>query len=338
MTTSFLPRWRRGSTLLAVGLLAGAVIMSTAAPAAADPSPAPSPAGGTTVGTGGSAGPGAAATAGAVTWSVQPSTADGPDRRSSFTYTNLKPGTIVHDYVGVTNYSKMPVTFQVYASDAFNTTTGSLDLLPASQKPSDVGSWVSLLKETVTIEPGARVNEPFTLTVPDNAAPGDHTGGLIASISTVGGGVAGSVNVDRRLAVPVYLRVTGALHPAVAVESLSTSYHGILNPFGGGGTDVSYTIHNTGNSRLDVSQAVTVTGVFGLRLKSAHPAAVTDLLPGATYRVTEHLSGVFPVGPMTAHVDVAPSGPAGLPQADPAPAPASNEGGLWATPWPHPGQ
>jgi hypothetical protein len=329
MTTLRFTRWRRSGTLLASGLLAGFAIVSMAGPAMADPSPVPGPssspskAGGTPTAT----------PPGSITWAVQPSTKDGPDRRSSFTYTNLKPGTIVHDYVGVTNYSKTAVTFRVYASDAFNTSTGSLDLLPANEKPKDVGSWVGLGKDSVTIEPGARVNEPFTLTVPDNATPGDHTGGIIASISTTSSGGKGNVNVDRRLAVPIYLRVAGALTPAVAIESLSASYHGTINPFGGGGTDVSYTIHNTGNARLNLSQGATLTS-FGITLGTAHPPSLTDLLPGATYRVTQHLSGVFPLGPISAKVHVDPAAPAGLPRADPPLTPVSHDLGLWATPWP----
>ncbi len=270
--------------------------------------------------------------AGTITWSVQPSSATGPDRRSTFTYNDLKPVTVVHDYVGVTNFSKLPVTFRIYAEDAFTNATGSLDLLPATEKPKDVGAWVSVDHDTVTIPPGARLNEPFTLSIPAGATPGDHTGGLIASISVTG--ASSGVTVDRRLAVPILLRVSGPLQPGLAVESLSTDFHGTANPFGGGGTDVSYTIHNTGNTRMNVSQTVTVTGPFGLTMGTAHPADVADLLPGATLRVTEHVNGVFPAGPMGAHVHLDPSELASLPAADKAPVAVVNDAGFWATPWP----
>src|SRR6266436_4675529 len=94
-------RWRR-IALLAAGLSAGAAVLLAAGPAVADPvgpSPAPTKAPATKPTT---------APPGSITWAVQPSSANGPDQRSTFTYTNLKPGTVVRDHVAVTNYSKMP--------------------------------------------------------------------------------------------------------------------------------------------------------------------------------------------------------------------------------------
>jgi hypothetical protein len=240
----------------------------------------------------------------------------------------------VNDYVGVTNFSQSPVTFDVYASDAFNTTSGSLDLLAASEKPKDVGSWVAMPKKTITINPGERVNEPFTVTVPFNATPGDHVGGVIASVNRQAS-ASSNVQIDQRLAVPIYLRVSGELKSGIAVESVSTDYHGTFNPFGGGNADVAFTIHNTGNTRLDLTTDVTLDGLFGLSLGTAQAPAVKDLLPGATYRLTQRVSGVFPLGPLTAHVQAKPAPPAGLPATSgSAPSATSGEAGLWATPWP----
>jgi hypothetical protein len=325
-------RWRRHGTLLAAVVLAGAAMMSAAAPAMADPTspPAPPSSGAPPTADHGVPTP----PAGSITWAVQPSTAKGPDQRSTFTYTNIKPLTVVSDYVAVTNFSKMPVTFQIYASDAFNTKSGSLDLLPAAEKPRDVGSWVKFPKKSITIPPGDRLNEPFTLTVPKNAAPGDHTGGIVAAITVKTNTKGGQVNVDRRLAVPLFLRVSGPLHAAVSVESLSSGFHGTANPFGGGGTGVSYTIHNTGNVRLDLTQALSVTGPFGVTLASAKPKALTNLLPGSSVRITSKLSGVFPAGPLSTHVRVVPAEVKGLPATKPAPVAVSRTAGLWATPWP----
>jgi hypothetical protein len=328
MTPLRVTRWRRGALVLAAGLLAGAATLPMAAPAMADPVPLPSggpgQSGSTTVPT---------PQAGSITWAVQPSSgAAGPDRRTSYIYNDIAPSTIVHDYVAVTNFSKQPVTFQLYASDAFNTPTGTLDLLPAAQKSTNVGAWVTVLHSSLTIPAGARVDEPFTLSVPANATPGDHTGGIIASITVAAPTGNKSLTVDRRLAVPLFLRVSGPLTPTVSIESVSTSYHGTLNPFGGGSAAVAYTIHNTGNVRLNVNQAISVTGLFGTEAK-ATPTALTDLLPGATYRVSKNLDGILPLGPLTVHVTATPSQVPGLPLAAKAPTPATHDTGLFAGPW-----
>jgi hypothetical protein len=223
------------------------------------------------------------------------------------------------------------VAFDIYATDAFNNTSGTLDLLASAQKPKDVGSWLDLAKTNVTIEPGQRVNEPFTLTVPFNATPGDHVGGVVAAVSATQNAGQG-VQVDTRLAAAIYLRVSGELTSGVAVESVSANYHATFNPFGGGNTDVSYTIHNTGNTRLNLASVVKVTGLFGTA-GSATPPVIKDLLPGATVRLTQRVGGVFPLGPMTARIDATPSIPVGLPTPVAPLENASGQAGIWATPW-----
>src|SRR5215813_13985505 len=195
-------RWRRRALAVASGLLA--VCMATmAAPAVADPQPptppaAPTPS--TSSGPNGSGGGLFKPPPGSITWAVQPSTKNGPDKRNSFTYTNINPLTVINDYVAVTNFSQMPVTFSLYAEDAFNAPNGALELLPAAQQPKDIGSWIKIAKNQITIQPGTRVNEPFKLTVPKTVVPGDHTGGIIASVTLQAKGKNGSnVTVDRRL-------------------------------------------------------------------------------------------------------------------------------------------
>jgi hypothetical protein len=272
---------------------------------------------------------------GKISWSVQPSTASGPTTRNSFAWTNIKPRTVIHDYAAITNYSAVPVTFQVYATDAFTTGSGTLDLLPRSQKARDIGSWVSFQRGSVTVPAHARVNEPFTLTVPQNATPGDHTGGVLASISQRATSATGQpVLVDRRVGVPIHLRVVGPIQPALRIDSVSTSYHGTLNPFGSGDTFVAYTVHNTGNVSLTGTQAATVTGPFGATLATAHPPDLPNLSPGDSFRVHASVSGVFPAGPLTVHVQITPTAIKGAARITTPLTTMSHSVGLWAPPWP----
>jgi len=331
MPTLRFPR-RRGATAAIAGLLAAAAIMLTGGPAVADPAPTPAPSGAH-----GSAGAGGTTTAapGSISWAVQPSSQQGPDRRRSLSYDRLKPGTVVRDYVAVTNFSAMPVTFDLYATDAFNNASGSLDLLPATRKPTGIGSWVSDLKRTITLAPNARANEPFTLTIPKTATPGDHAGGIVASVTVPGQNGAGTVvKVDRRLAVPLNLRVDGPLSAALTIESVSSAYHGTLNPVGGGKVDVHYTVHNTGNIRLNLTQDVVAKGLFGLTtLGRSQADPLTDLLPGASYTATVHVTDVFPLGPMTLRLRAVPGQPAGVPPLQSRPEAVSFSVRMWATPW-----
>lgn len=327
MTTLRSPRRSRATTAFA-GLLAAAAILLTANPAAADPSPVPSAPAAPAVPAPPTTKPGS------ITWAVQASSQQGPDGRKAFSYVDIKPGTVLHDYVGVTNFSAMPVTFSVYATDAFTDKNGDYELLAADKKPQDVGAWTAILKNSVTLAPGERANEPITLTVPSTATPGDHSGGIIASVTVDAKNSQGTtVKVDRRLAVPLYLRVAGPLNPGLTIESVSSHYHGTLNPIGGGAADVTYIVHNTGNIRLDLSQEVTVKGLFGLKIASGQAKSLANLLPGATYQATVHLSNVFPLGPMSVDVRGVPTQVAGIPEAQPKPAAVSIGVSMWATPW-----
>lgn len=299
---------------------AGAAPVTGAAPVVAEaPSPPPAPTDGATAG------------GTAARWSVAPANAKGPDGRTVFSYSGLRPGAVVHDFLSITNRGSAPVTFRVYAADAITTVDGSIGVAAADVKPTDVGAWAGIAHGSVRVAARTRVIEPFTITVPVNATPGDHVGGVIASITERPAG--GTVIREDRFAVAAYLRVDGALAPALGVESVSTSYHGTANPFGGGDATVSYTVRNTGNVRLGGTQTVSITGLFGTEA-STHPAALEELLPGDSVRVTVRLPGVAPAGPLTAHVTVVPVERPNAPRAPAAPKPAARSASLWATPWP----
>lgn len=267
-----------------------------------------------------------------ISWAVAPSTATGPDGRTHFSYTGVKPDTVVHDYIGITNYSTAPVTFHVYGADGITTTAGTIGLQPAATRAVDVGAWIQVEHATLTVPPRTRVNEPVSLAVPDNATPGDHVGGVVASVTEASQG--GKVTRDDRVGVAMYLRVAGRLHPAFTIESVSVAgYHGSPNPFVGGSTTVSYTVHNTGNVRLGADQDVSITGLFGITFGDTHPNALQQVLPGGSVRVTAHVTGILPTGPMDVHVKVTPVQVSGAPRTSVPLPTAEFVTGIWAAPW-----
>ncbi|MFY1634948.1 hypothetical protein ACN27F_17025 [Solwaraspora sp. WMMB335] len=266
-----------------------------------------------------------------VQWSVTPANGNGPDGRTRFSYTDVRPGAVVRDHVSITNLGNTPVTFHVYAADGITTANGSISVATADVPATDLAAWTRVARTSVRVPARTKVVEPFTILVPVNATPGDHVGGVIASIREQADG--GTVVREDRFAVAVYLRVAGELAPALSVESVSTSYAGTANPFGGGAGTVAYTVRNSGNVRLAGIQTVTISGPFGTRA-TVHPTALEELLPGDSVRVTARLSGVLPTGPLQARVTVVPGE---VPNAPPLSAelePASYTAGLWATPWP----
>ncbi|MFE6967862.1 WxL protein peptidoglycan domain-containing protein [Isoptericola sp. NPDC057653] len=236
-----------------------------------------------------------------LTWSLAPKDGKHGDGRANFAYA-VEPGQRVRDVLVVTNRSAAPLELAVYGTDALTTASGHLDLLPAGQEPADLGAWLTLDAGsddgTVAIDPGASVEVPFTLRVPDDATPGDHAGGVVTSLRQRVGD--GALSVDRRLALRVHARVDGALAPGLAVSDVAVVVHPALNPVGATSATVTYTLTNTGNARVVPTETVRLTGPGASARAGGLPQE--ELLPGAVVRRTVEVEGVRPTFRVAADV------------------------------------
>jgi len=226
---------------------------------------------------------------GDVTWSVQPAnTTNGT--RTQFEY-STDPGTQVVDFVVVANRGETPAEFAIYATDATNDVeTGAFGLLPSDVAPTDLGAWITMDVDTVTLQPGEESTIPFNLLIPSDATPGDHVAGIIASISTVGENDEGTtVNLEQRVGARMYLRVSGDVAARAEISGVTTSFTPELNPFAFGRMTVDYNVRNTGNVRVDANQKVQITGPFGIPLAEITPEPLADLLPRQTVNVTAEI-------------------------------------------------
>ncbi|WP_460369396.1 WxL protein peptidoglycan domain-containing protein, partial [Actinocorallia lasiicapitis] len=250
----------------------------------------------------------ASAPAADFSWSVQPSGPKGPTGRDYFVYT-VAPGQTVRDTVGITNRGDKPLTFRIYPTDAFTTEDGSFALLTADKQPSDVGSWVRTGLTTVTVKPGKRADVPFTLKVPRNATPGDHTGGVLAAVTEQQTTADGQrVNVDRRVAARVYLRVNGPVTAKLEVDRIAASAKGPI--VGSGTVTVTYRVRNTGNVRLKArAHVATEAALAGAQGRPAD-RDIPELLPGSSMTFTDTVPEVLPAGPLKVSVRLTPTDPA----------------------------
>ena len=309
---------RRNWGRLLLSLAATAIVLLTAVPASAVDSPGePAPPGSGNVYEG---------------WALAPTGTDPsqPSSRPNLTY-SVDKGASVKDSVSLWNYSDVQLTFHVYATDAYNNATGEFTLLPGDVKPKNAGTWFALQTNYVTVAPRTRVDIPFTLTVPADATPGDHIAGLVASVPTATTVRPGQQAViDRRTGSRAYVRVSGPVNPSLAVENLSTVYHGAANPLDGS-LDVSWTLRNAGNVRLGARQHVSVTDIFGRDVDSRAGKLIQELLPGNAVRLHEHFTGVPATFRVGANVKVTPIEPAGVSGTPPAAATYSSK--TWAIPW-----
>lgn len=267
--------------------------------------------------------------AGGMTWAVRPVGPKGPSGRDYFVY-NASPGQTIKDEVAISNLSDRTLTFRVYATDAFNTADGSFALLTADRQPTDVGTWVKFDRGVQRVKAGRTVRVPFTLTVPHQATPGDHGGGVIASITQQETDAKGRlVNVDRRVAARIYLRVKGPVTPSLQISDLRAEYS--APPVGSGRMKVTYTVRNTGNIRVTALARIRAQGPFGLPLGEQAARKVPELLPGNSYTFSEELDGILPAGRLTSSIRLSPTdAQSGAPLAA---RPIIRKSSIWNIPW-----
>ncbi|CAM5714792.1 hypothetical protein SALBM311S_01068 [Streptomyces alboniger] len=237
------------------------------------------------------AGPAQAADNGS--WSVFPASSQIAER--PYFYLSADPGTSLRDKVVVANKTGRPLTFRLYAADAYNTARdGGFAVRTQKEKQRGVGAWAKPARTRVTVPAHGKVTVPFTLRVPADAEPGDHPGAVVALDERVDRGDGSlALGVQQAVGARVYLRVGGPVLPAIAVENVRVTHDQPLVPGLGDSTaTISYTLHNTGNVTLDPKVELRARGLFGRTLLARDLARVpAELLPGQRVRLSEPWRG-----------------------------------------------
>jgi hypothetical protein len=226
-------------------------------------------------------------------WSVEPA-ASGLGKRPYF-YLSADPGTTLADQVTVSNKTAAPLTFRLYAADAYNTARdGGFAVRTREERQRSVGAWAKPDRDRVTVPARSSVTVPYTLTVPEGAEPGDHPGALVALDERVAKGSGEvAVGVQRAVGARIYLRVNGPTMPALSVEDVTYQADRPLVPgTGESHALISYTLHNRGNVTLDPEVVLRAEGLFGRELLSRTLTKVpAELLPRQKIRLTERWDG-----------------------------------------------
>lgn len=227
-------------------------------------------------------------------WSVEP-TASGLGRRPYF-YLSTDPGTTLTDSVTVTNKTAAPLTFVLYAADAYNTERdGGFAVRTRQERQRGVGAWAKPDRARLTVPARSAATVPYTLTVPEDAEPGDHAGALVALDERVAAGPGGAVavGIQRAVGARVHLRVNGPSVPALSVEDVHYTTDAPLVPGTGDSSAlISYTLHNRGNVTLSPKVALRAEGLFGRTLLARDLTGVPgELLPRQRIRLTANWAG-----------------------------------------------
>src|ERR1700730_6670007 len=122
--------------------------------------------------------------AGQPNFSLQPAVSD-PSNPATATYfiINTNPGELVQESVRVANVGTAIGKVKLFPVDATTGQMGGIIYLDHVQH--DVGSWITLETQELTLAPGQSQVVHLQIAVPRNGRSGQHIGGLIAQNETL---------------------------------------------------------------------------------------------------------------------------------------------------------
>lgn len=179
-----------------------------------------------------------------------------PRTQSIFVYT-LEPSVTREDGILVINNTRESKKLAIYATDSTPSTDGAFACKQKSEERLEVGSWITLSQDEITLDPVSSQVIPFTVNLPENASVGEHNGCiLIQEIKEKVPGQAGatlSVRTGLRVAITV---------PGQIIKNLSiTSFTVDKNE--NGNWILIPQVTNSGNASVDASVKVVTKNIFG---------------------------------------------------------------------------
>lgn len=173
---------------------------------------------------------------------------------------NLDTGESKEDSLSLQNTSDQTQTIKLYPVDSVATGDGNFSLRDEKDPREGVGAWIKLTKTLVTLAPGAEESVPFTITIPDNASVGEHSGGLIlqkTNAPTVNVGSSGA-SIVTRVGIRVYETVPGTL--VKKLELASFTVRGETGPTKGSVYIANLGIENKSNITINATADLNITG------------------------------------------------------------------------------
>lgn len=188
------------------------------------------------------------------------------------------PGQVLSQELKITNVSGEDKEYYIYKRDIVGVEEGGTPIFAeegAERTGYEITEWVDFPTEPITVKAGDTVVFPFTITVPENASPGSHFGGVFISaepprVRQMGAGVGFEV------ATIISIRISGDVIDDARVRSFSTDrlFYSTKN------VSFNAKIENQGN----------------ILIRPRGPLEIRNMLGGdpELMTVNDSLAGVFP--------------------------------------------
>ncbi len=214
--------------------------------------------------------------AGSADVGITPAYPDEGNSRSKIIFImTLEPGETGTNGVRLINSGTEKRTLQVYPVDGSSSVDGSFSCRQESEDRKEVGMWVNLSEDTVSIEPGAQKVVDFDVTVPDGTSPGEHNGCIaVQDLQNVPAQSGEGILLGFRSAIRLAVTVPGDIIKKLELKEIKISQNE-------GKYEVMPLVKNTGNVSLDVKSYIQLESIFKQKtpIKSDSTCPV---VPGAT--------------------------------------------------------
>lgn len=134
------------------------------------------------------------------------------------------PGEVFTTEVSVTNVSDTTETYYLIKRDISGVRQGNVPVFAEEGQEVtgfELSEWVSLPDGPIDLDPGQQIRVPITITVPDDATPGSHFGGIFVSrepprLRQIGAGVGYDVGSI------ISIRISGDVVESARIRAFST--------------------------------------------------------------------------------------------------------------------
>lgn len=181
---------------------------------------------------------------------------DNPRTESIFVHT-LTPGEVQDEGVLVVNNTGEEKTLIVYGADSTPSTDGAFACKQYAESKLDVGAWIVLDKNEVTLASGTSEVVPFTISVPLSASVGEHNGCILVQEKKAPVEGQSGANLSVRTGLRVAITIPGEITRKLEIASFTMEKQDgsrVLRP----------AVANTGNVSIDADVQVTTRYFFGL--------------------------------------------------------------------------
>ncbi len=201
---------------------------------------------------------------------------DNPRSSSIFIYT-LKAGESAQDGIRVYNNTAREQAINVYSVDSALASGGAFTCSQKIEKSKDVGNWITLDTDSVTLKPNSDTVIPFHINVPGNVDVGEHNGCMVVQEAVAATPVDGQSGVvlGFRSALRVAVTIPGKIVKKLDLSSLT------IRQQDNGKLLITPTATNGGNVSLDAKLTTDLSALLGTNQASINRGTY-PVLPDST--------------------------------------------------------